>query len=82
LILDFLLPNFLIQVLSEGVLPLFCPLWAQLPSDHVQVAECEQHIQLRIVFLESLVTRFFVHEDVLHDMKGVFDSREAQIKSK
>ena len=69
-----LLPNFLIQVLSEGRFPSFCPLWTQLSPDHVQVAQGEQHIQLSIVFMESLVTSLFVLEDVLHDMERVLDS--------
>ena len=40
-----------------------------ISPDHVQIAQGEQHIQLCIVVLESLVTRCFVFEDVLHDME-------------
>ena len=37
----FLWPYFLIQVLYEGVSPSFCSLWAQLPPDHIQIAQGE-----------------------------------------
>lgn len=64
-----------------GISPSFYPLWAKLSPDYIQVTQCEQHIQLRIVLLKPLVTSIFVLENVPHDMEQVFNySPNAHLK--